>query len=412
MRADGRPGRVPRRPAPCYRWPVSRAHVAHVACARRGLLVCSVLTVALVGCGKSGAPNTPGAAVDKPEKKAEAPAAELADTSDAPEGAGDTEGTPTAAAADAADAPPPAATLEAPDGTVMKPCPEADALPKGMACIPGGPFMRGSDDGAESERPQAEIWISTFLMDVNEVTYREYEACEKAGRCEKGGPQYVDFDRPLQPVNGVTWFQARQFCEAHGKRLPTEAEWEKAARGTDGRLYPWGDEVATCERAIIKGETEGRGCGLKKTKGKKPETGRPWLVGSRPPNQFGLYDMAGNSWEWVQDWYASSYGECGEACTGTDPRGPCDGADECDGYRRRGLRGGSWYWPAERATTVHRRAHVPRNEPFHHFGFRCAADLAALDEIEVPEGIPAEAGRANEAEHREAAEALGRSPEE
>ncbi len=265
----------------------------------------------------------------------------------------------------------------APDGTPMLECGDG---PDEMACIPGGVFIRGTDEGDENARPRADVWVQTFWMDKNEVTYAEYKACEKAGKCPKSGPQYVDFDRPKQPINGVSWFDAKAYCEAQGKRLPTEAEWEKAARGTDGRLYPWGDEEATCELAIIKGKTEGRGCGLEK-KGKKPDTGRPWEIGSRPPNQYGLYDMSGNSFEWVHDWYTRSYAECGAACEGVNPRGPCDGADECPGYKHKTVRGGSWYWPAKNATTIFRRAHVPNNQPFHHFGFRCAADLEQASRI-------------------------------
>lgn len=244
-----------------------------------------------------------------------------------------------------------------------------------MACIPGGAFLRGTKDGPENARPQSVVWVQTFYMDVNEVTVAEYKACVKAGNCPQAGPKYVDFDRPQQPINGPSWFDAKAFCEAHGKRLPTEAQWEKAARGTDGRLYPWGDEVATCERAIIMGKTEGRGCGKQK-RGKDPEKGRPWVVGQRPANQYGLYDMAGNSWEWVEDWASKSWEACGADCQGIDPKGPCGGGGErCKGHTRKIVRGGSWYWPAEYATTVYRREHFPTNEPFHHFGFRCAATV-------------------------------------
>lgn len=259
----------------------------------------------------------------------------------------------------------------APDGTPMLECGDG---PSEMSCVPGGQFIRGTDEGPSNTQPRADIWVQTFWIDKNEVTYAEYKACEKAELCPKSGPQYVDFDRPTQPVNGVSWFDARAYCEAQGKRLPTEAEWEKAARGTDGRTYPWGEEEANCELAIIKTRAEGRSCGVKK-KGSKPDTGRVWEVGSRPPTQYGLYDMAGNSFEWVADWYTKSYEECGEACLGVDPRGPCDGEDECLGYKFKVVRGGSWYWGPDRATTYFRRAHVPKNEPFHHFGFRCAADL-------------------------------------
>lgn len=262
-------------------------------------------------------------------------------------------------------------TPPAPDGTPAQPCKTA---PANMACIPAGPFIRGIDEGPENAAPQASVWLQTFYMDIQEVTFAEYQACVKRRECPKSGPQYLDFSRPEQPINGVSWFDADTYCKAHGKHLPTEAQWEKAARGPDGDPYPWGDAPATCERAIIKGESEGRGCGLLK-KGSKPETGRVWPVGSRPPGHYGLHDMAGNSYEWVADWYAPSYEACGEACAGVDPKGPCDGAETCPGYRRKGVRGGSWYWPADRAYGYHRRAHVPRNEPFHHFGFRCAASL-------------------------------------
>jgi len=260
-----------------------------------------------------------------------------------------------------------------PDGTEAVVCPE---LPGNMACIPGGPFLRGINDGPTNAMPEQTIWLQTFAMDLNEVTFAEYQACAKRRDCPRSGPQYLDFSRPEQPINGVSWFDADTYCRAHGKHLPTEAQWEKAARGPDGDPYPWGDAPATCERAIIKG-AEGRGCGLLKA-GKKPETGRVWPVGSRAPGHYGLYDMAGNSYEWVADWYAPSYEACAEACSGIDPRGPCDGAEKCPGYRRKGVRGGSWYWEADRAVGYHRRAHVPRNEPFHHFGFRCAATLAEV----------------------------------
>ena len=260
----------------------------------------------------------------------------------------------------------------APDGTTMVAC---GSVPAKMACIPGGPFVRGASDRDEHARPRETIWMQTFWIDQYEVTYAEYKACEAAGECDRAGPRYVDFDRPLQPVNGINWFHADKYCKAQGKRLPTEAEWEKAARGTDGRLYPWGDDPATCTHAIIKG-TRGRGCGVKK-KGKKPDTGYPWEVGSRPPNQYGVYDMAGNAYEWVADWFSPSYGRCGADCRGVSPRGPCGGADTCPGHRRKVVRGGSWYWDYSRATTVYRRAHVPDNDPFHHFGFRCASDVGA-----------------------------------
>jgi formylglycine-generating enzyme required for sulfatase activity len=212
-------------------------------------------------------------------------------------------------------------------------------------------------------------------MDQNEVTVAEYKRCVRQKKCPKAGPHYADFSRPQQPINGVSWFDARAFCEAYGKRLPTEAEWEKAARGVDGRTYPWGEEEADCTRAVIKTKAKGRSCGVRK-RGKHPEKGRVWVVGKMPPNPYGLFDMAGNSYEWVADWHSESYEACGEACAGVNPKGPCGGAERCAKHYRRVVRGGSWYWPAEHATTFYRRAHLPHNKPFHHFGFRCAQNLA------------------------------------
>ncbi|MCX4243233.1 formylglycine-generating enzyme family protein [Paraliomyxa miuraensis] len=278
-----------------------------------------------------------------------------------------------------------------PDGTPILPCAEP---PPGMVCIPGGPFVRGTnDDEPANARPQATVWLQTFYLDVHEVTVEQYEACEKGegvaadGRdrpsapCDRAGPQYLDFDHPKMPIQGVSWFDSRKYCQVHGKDLPTEAQWEKAARGPDGELYPWGNEPVTCEHAIIK-DARGRSCGLPKAKS-KPETGRPWDVGSRPVGRYGLYDMMGNSWEWVLDWYSKSYADCGAECEGTDPKGPCGGAESCPRHYMRVVRGGSWYWDASRATGVFRRPHFPANEPFHHFGFRCAA---TAEQVEVLRG--------------------------
>ncbi len=240
-----------------------------------------------------------------------------------------------------------------------------------MACIPGGSFLRGSDDGPKDTQPAATIWVQTFHMDLYEVTYAEYKQCEKERTCDRAGPNYSDFNHPNQPITGISWYDAVKYCKAKGKHLPTEAEWEKAARGTDGRIYPWGNEPATCERAVYK-NNKGRSCGVPK-KGKRPDKGRPLDVGSRPPGIYGLYDMAGNSWEWVYDWHSKNYAKCGEECLGVNPKGPCDGREKCNRLRRRVVRGGSWYWEPEMATTFYRRSHVPGNDPFHHFGFRCAA---------------------------------------
>lgn len=246
-----------------------------------------------------------------------------------------------------------------------QPCGQA---PEGMACIPGGLFARQKD----AAQPTA---ITTFYMDKTEVTYADYMACVKAKKCPANGagPRYRGYNDAKQPISGVSWFDAVSYCKAQGKQLPTEAQWEYAARGPKGELNPWGNAKATCKLAIIK-DSKGRSCGVNKP-GTKPEAGRLFKVASRPAGRYGLFDMVGNVQEWVWDWHSVSLKKCGAACSGLDPKGPCQGAKQCKGHRKRVLKGGSWYWPASHATGVHRRANVPSNRPFHHFGFRCAATL-------------------------------------
>ncbi|MFT6399451.1 MAG: sulfatase activating formylglycine-generating enzyme [Bradymonadia bacterium] len=249
--------------------------------------------------------------------------------------------------------------------------------------MPGGWFTRGVDedphtceqadqprDGRSSVQPAAEVWVDSFYMDLTEVTNLAYQACVRARDCEAAGPLYRDYDADTQPITGMNWFQARDFCQGRGMRLPTDAEFELASRGPDGEMYPWGNEPADCERAIIMNE-EGRACGVPK-RGSHPDTGRIFEVASRPAGRYGLFDLSGNAEEWVNDWWSGDYTECGDACLGANPMGPCDGADECRGHRYKSIRGGSWYWTAEHAHGAHRRRYEPDNDPAHHFGFRCA----------------------------------------
>jgi formylglycine-generating enzyme required for sulfatase activity len=161
--------------------------------------------------------------------------------------------------------------------------------------IPAGPFTRGSTRGSDDERPVKVTSVPAFRIDRTEVTRGMYARCVAAHRC---APLSVDLSsEPELPVTGVTWHEARAYCAFAGGRLPSENEWEKAARGSDGREFPWGNEV-DCKRANW-GNFENEGpCA-----GRAP--GKPVPVGSYPQgaSPFGVLDMAGNVWEWVADKY-------------------------------------------------------------------------------------------------------------
>ena len=276
--------------------------------------------------------------------------------------------------------PPPPPLPTSPEGVTIPPCP--DAAVDGMLCVEGGPFIRGIDGkhacdeyevkwSKDNASPAATVWVSSYYLDKSEVTYGEYQACVADGACPERKPNYHDFRRDDVPMTGLSWFEARTYCQAQGKRLPTEAEFARAARGTDGAPPPWGNAPADCKNSVIMDES-GRGCGTPKA-GTHPEKGRPLAVGSRPL-QGGFNDLIGNAEEWVDDWY-QPYADCGDACLGTDPRGPCAGEDTCAQSETKLVKGGSWYWGAVCATGYNRRHHFPKNQPYHHFGFRCAASL-------------------------------------
>lgn len=165
--------------------------------------------------------------------------------------------------------------------------------------VAGGPFTRGSAQGGEDERPVRSQVLPAFAIDKTEVTRLAYAGCVAARRC-KAVPAHLAGAAGSEgslPVTGVSWFEARDYCAFAGGRLPSEAEWEKAARGTDGREFPWGAE-ASCERANW-GNFDGEGpCA-----GKNP--GFPVGVGRYPDgaSPYGAVDMAGNVWEWVADRY-------------------------------------------------------------------------------------------------------------
>lgn len=347
-----------------------RRRLARGQPSRNGLMrrLC-IAACLLAGCGSSSsdAPSAPPTPAAEParEAPAEVPPEDESARAEAPQ------------VAEAAPEPEPARDPNAP-----APCPPESEWPEGMACVEGGTFTIGDERGRPDEREPGEVYVDTFYMDLYEVTNEQYAACIAAGLCERPMP-FRFFMAPRQPVVAVSWYDANHYCEMLGKRLPTEAEWERAASGPEDTRYPWGDEPLGCERAVVKDE-RGEGCGR----------GRTWPVGSMEPGHWGLYDMAGNVHEWVYDWYSPCLrgceNECGDACFGRNPRGPCGGESPCEGYRLRSVRGGSWYWPLERARASARRGAGPLNRGPHRFGFRCARDLVVARTAETSEEAPSE----------------------
>lgn len=219
--------------------------------------------------------------------------------------------------------------------------------------VPGGTFTMGSADprSAPDERPAHEVSLSDYCIDRVEVTAAAYTRCVTARACTRPASQNPVDDGP---VTGIDWNQAEAYCRSVGGRLPTEAEWEFAARGTDGREYPWGAEAPSdCERADWStGGASCRGVG-------------PSPVGSFPrgASPFGALDMAGNVWEWTADWYARSY----SAGSANDPTGPEQGS-------ARVTRGGGWNNDQpDRLRATFREGQHPS---FHDYdlGVRCAYD--------------------------------------
>lgn len=184
-------------------------------------------------------------------------------------------------------------------------------LSKHMITISSGKFIMGCNKNIDrrcgddeyfyhevnNEYSYHEVIVPEFKIDLTEVLVFEYRICTSCS--EPGTGEQCNWNRPDRedhPVNCINWNQAKEYCEWAGKRLCTEAEWEKAARGTDGRIYPWGNEEADCNFAVLK-DSRGSGCGEFST--------LPW--GSKPSGIYGLYDMSGNVYEWVEDYYHENY---------------------------------------------------------------------------------------------------------
>ena len=230
-----------------------------------------------------------------------------------------------------------------------------DAVETPMVDIPAGEFVMGSDgtQALEDERPSHRVWLDAFSIDVHEVTTVQYAGFLAA--TTRPAPwqwETVDLlEHGDRPVIGVDWRDAEAFCTWKGKRLPTEAEWEKAARGTDARLYPWGNQVPTKELANF-------ALGARFSYNQVLLPVRSHERGKSP---YGLYHMAGNAYEWVQDWYASNYYESAPA---KNPPGPPQGQFKV-------LRGGSWS-DLPKYLLTYGRFKLPPETKNSYTGFRCA----------------------------------------
>lgn len=224
-----------------------------------------------------------------------------------------------------------------------------------MVDISEGIFSMGFDgtQALEDERPLHRVWLDAFAMDLYEVTTTQYALF--LGATNRPAPwQWHAVDLAQhgdRPVIGVDWSDADAYCRWKGKRLPTEAQWEKAARGTDGRLHPWGNQAPTNELANF-------ALGARFSYGQVLMPVRSYEQGKSP---YGLYQMAGNVWEWVQDWYAANYYE---TSPDRNPLGPEQGQFKV-------LRGGSWSDLPKYLLTYGRFKLLPdtRNS---YTGFRCA----------------------------------------
>ena len=229
---------------------------------------------------------------------------------------------------------------------------QASGQEMSMAVVPAGEFIMGSQGGAADEQPAHRVYVDAFLMDKYEVSVGQYAKFLEA-TSQEAPPDWNIMNQPQhqkRPVVNIDWADAVTYCKWAGKRLPTEAEWEKAARGTDGRIYPWGNELPTQLHANF---------------GKKEWNNHAALVpvgkledGKSP---YGIYDMAGNVWEWVSDWYDPNYYKNSPS---QNPAGPSSAELKV-------LRGGSWGDTMDNLRSANPHIYEPMSQ-YHTVGFRCA----------------------------------------
>jgi formylglycine-generating enzyme required for sulfatase activity len=230
--------------------------------------------------------------------------------------------------------------------------------PNAMVLIPAGEFIRGTNERLPDEGPQHKVTLKAFHIDKYEVTNLQYEQFIKATH-RRSPIHFRNRTYPEgkadHPVINVTWEDARDYCAWAGKRLPTDEEWEKAARGSDGRTYPWGNEFdetkanvpARWRKLGVFGDTTPVGA----------------FEGGKSP--YGVYDLSGNVWEWTDSWYQAYPGNTL--------------ASENYGERYKTLKGGSWFdcsfYQCGISAPVFNRAFFAIKTKNDSFGFRCAKDV-------------------------------------
>jgi formylglycine-generating enzyme required for sulfatase activity len=248
-------------------------------------------------------------------------------------------------------------------GQPIQPKPTPTLPPSGETIlIPAGEFQMGCDPAhnggwscRDFELPLHTVYLDAYAIDKYEVTNAQYKTCDDADACRPARPVRPDLERSYYgnptydqyPVRYVSWNDASDYCAWAGKRLPTEAEWEKAARGSsDTRAYPWGDESPNCRL------TNAEDC-----------VSYPSQVGDYPTgaSPYGVMDMAGNVWEWVNDWYQSDYYSVSPP---SNPPGPASGTYKV-------LRGGSFVNPSEIVLAAYRDTDKPNFWGGYTKGFRC-----------------------------------------
>jgi eukaryotic-like serine/threonine-protein kinase len=238
--------------------------------------------------------------------------------------------------------------------------------------VPEGEFHMGCGIASECYSVGSvflhEVYLDAYYIDKYEVTNAKYAKCVAAGACQAPGAmgshtRDTYYNNPIYanyPVTHVSWDYAQDYCHWVGKRLPTEAEWEKAAQGDldyTKNIYPWGIDPPSCEIGAPNG-AQYSDCLPQDT----------LQVGSFGPNGYGLYDMAGNTWEWVYDWWDPTYYGYSPY---TNPTGPASGTDKV-------ARGGSWNYNSDGLRWIFRNHYNPDTAGgegdwgYHDIGFRCA----------------------------------------